>query len=390
MMQSPAQGARPNVIIYTHSLLSGSMTFIRSHAEALKRHRAIYAGAHRVKGLDLPAERRVVVNEGGAFGDAREFLFRRYGFSPRFMRRLSAFEPQVVHAHFGTSGPGGLKIARHLGIPLIVTFHGRDATMTAEEVSSSRRGREFLLARDEMIARASGFIAVSEYIRDTLLRSGFPAGKVVTYRNGIDTGYFSPEAMTRERVVVFIGRFVEKKGCEYLLEALAHLKRRNIAARGVLIGDGPLRATLEARAAKLGIDVQFTGFLPLDEVKSWLNRAAIAAVPSVVAADGDSEGLPTVILEAQSMETAVVATRHSGIPEGVRENETAILVPERDSEALADALAEFLEDPARAREAGRRGRSFVLSNFEMAARAAALESLYEQSYRGGPERKARQ
>src|SRR5215213_9350102 len=118
MDHAPATGSKPNVIIYTHSLLSGSMTFIRSHAEALTRHTAIYAGAHRVKqGLELPFDRTVVVNDDGATGTAREFFFRRYGFAPRFARRLRERNPALVHAHFGTSGPAAMFIARTLGIP---------------------------------------------------------------------------------------------------------------------------------------------------------------------------------------------------------------------------------------------------------------------------------
>ena len=89
---------------------------------------------------------------------------------------------------------------------------------------------------------------------------------------------------------------------------------------------------------------------PLDEVRDWLNRAAVVAVPSVTAANGDSEGLPTVILEAQAMEAPVVATRHSGIPEGMSAGLADLLVGERDSKALAHSLLTLLKDPQSARD----------------------------------------
>jgi glycosyltransferase involved in cell wall biosynthesis len=116
----------------------------------------------------------------------------------------------------------------------------------------------------------------------------------------------------------------------------------------------------------------------VDEVRAIMGRASIVAVPSVTADDGDSEGLPTVLLEAQAISTAVVATRHSGIPEGVIDGETALLVPERDHEALANAIRTLIEDPSRCRAMGEAGREFVLSRFSLASRVERLESVYEQ------------
>jgi glycosyltransferase involved in cell wall biosynthesis len=180
---------------------------------------------------------------------------------------------------------------------------------------------------------------------------------------------------------LFVGRLVEKKGCEYLIESMSLLERDGISVTAVLIGDGPLRPDLERLASEAGANVQFKGFLPIDEVRRWMNRAAVVAVPSVTAANGDSEGLPTVILEAQAMGAAVVATRHSGNPEGVAEGSTAILVPERDAAALAAALRVFLSEPEKARAFGENGRRFVAENFEIGRQVAGLEDIYEGSYR---------
>ncbi len=358
------------------------MTFIKSHSEALRRHVAVYAGAHRVVGsLKLPPERTLLANEGGVMGRASEYLFRQLQFAPGFLRRLERFEPVAVHAHFGESGPAGLTIGKALGIPLIVTFHGKDAMLSDAENARSWRGREYLRRRDEIAAGASRIIAVSVPIQERLVEQGFPRQKIVVHRNGIDTRFFSPAPIDREPFVLFVGRFVEKKGCEYLIDALALLKRAGVEASGVLIGDGPLRGELERRAKEKDAPVTFAGFLPVDEVRTWMNRAAVVAVPSVTALDGDSEGLPTVILEAQAMGTPVVATRHSGNPEGVVEGKTALLVPERDAEALAAALRSLVSDPNRARTFGAHARQFVLEQFEIGRQVAGLEDIYEHSYR---------
>lgn len=368
--------AQPHVVIYTHSLLGGSMTFIRSHAEALRHYRPVYAGSHRVPGLDLPADRTVTANRGGLTGWMEEILFRQLGVAGRLAAALRGFHPRLVHAHFGQSGPAALSLAESLNVPLIVTYHGQDATIADAELRRSWRGREYLRGRARVVERASLVIAVSDFIRAKLLDSGFPAAKVVTHRNGIDLGYFRGDPVRREPIIVFVGRFVEKKGCQYLIRALGLLKQRGVDAKCVLIGDGVLGASLRELAANSGTDVNFTGFLPLSEVKDWLGRAAVVAVPSVTARDGNSEGLPTVILEAQAMGTPVVATRHAGNAEGVSEGRSALLVDERDVEGLADALRFFLESPRAVSEFGAAGRRFAETHFSIDAQVEGLERLY--------------
>lgn len=376
---SPADDARPAVVVYTHSLLERSMTFIRSHAEALTRYRPVYAGAHRVAGLDLPADRAVAVNEGGLGGRLAELLFRRFGMAGSVAERLRSHRPTVLHAHFGLSGPSALTLAEALGIPLLVTYHGQDATITDAEARRSWRGREYLRGRARVMERAALVIAVSDFIRSRLIAKGYSPDKIVTHYNGIDLEFFRRGSQSREAVVLFVGRFVEKKGCEYLIRALALLRKQGLAARGVLVGDGPLRPALERLAGESGAQVAFTGFLPLPEVRDWLGRASVVAVPSVTASNGDSEGLPTVILEAQAMGTPVVATRHAGNAEGVAAGRTAIVVEERDEAGLADAIRFFLQDDAAVAAFGDAGRAFVESRFDIATQARGLEGLYDRA-----------
>ena len=158
--------------VHYASVIAGSMTFIKSHAEALRTYTPIYAGAHRISGLPLPADRVYVVNEGGPLGQAKEYCFREIGMAPGFIRRLRKERPAIVHTHFGTCGPSGMVLANKLNVPLIVTFHGKDATMSRDELESSRRGRRFLREESELIRRTDRFIAVSEFIRQKLLERG--------------------------------------------------------------------------------------------------------------------------------------------------------------------------------------------------------------------------
>lgn len=370
--------ASESVVIYTHSMLEGSMTFIKSHAEALNHYRAVYVGAHRDHGIPLPADRTYVLNEGTTIGLVREALFRNWGWAPGLVARLRRHNPKVVHAHFGTSGPAGLALAERLGVPLVITFHGYDATRRASEVAKSRRGRELLRSKDRLIERTDVFIAVSEFIRQRLIEQGYPEQKIVLHRNGIDVDAFTPPAQgRREPVVLFVGRFVEKKGALYLLEAARVLKNAGVQFKLVMIGAGPLEQQFRDFAVQNDLPCVFTGFLDIEGVRSWLGRARVVAVPSVTAQDGDSEGLPTILLEAQAMETPVVATFHSGIPEGVVNGATAELVEERDVATLAEKLRTFLESPQKAADFGAAGRDFVRESFNLATQVRGLEALYQ-------------
>lgn len=370
---------KPAAIIYSHSLLDPSMTFIRSQGEALRRHTAVYAGSHFSDGIKLPADRSFVVNDGSILGLGWEAVFRKFSRAPQLIRKLKPFKPAVVHAHFGTSGPSGMAIARALDAPLIVTFHGKDATMTTDEAMRSHRGRELLRRKSELVAYASRFIAVSEFIQARLLAQGFPEDKVVVHRNGIDLDYFRRSSgAVRQPVVVFVGRFVEKKGARYLIEAAQRMTAQGVGFELVMIGSGPLEDDLRNQAREAGVPARFTGFLSPDEIRTWLERATVVAVPSVTAKDGDSEGLPTVLLEAQAMGTPVVATYHSGIPEGVQQGVTAELVAEADSAALAARLRSFLESPSKCEAFGKAARDFVARNFDNRVQVDALEDIYEK------------
>jgi len=353
-------------VIYTHTVLSGSMTFIKSHADAMRRF--------VLDGRDV-----YVANDSPVFGIAREYAFRRWGWAPKLVSALRGKDPAIVHAHFGTAGPAGLALAKQLDVPLVVTFHGADATLNHSKAASSRRGRDLIRGKGKLIDGAARFIAVSNYIRDRLLEQGYPENKVSVHRNGINLNDFSPKvAEIRKKQVLFVGRFVEKKGVRVLVDAAAKLREAGIVFELILVGDGPLRESIAADCEKAGIDCRFTGFLPIDEVRNWLAQASVVAVPSITAADGDSEGLPTILLESQAMETPVVATYHSGIPEGVVNNETAELVQPGDSEALASSLSTFLNSPDKISAFGKAGRRFVADNFGLEEQVSVLEGIYNE------------
>jgi glycosyltransferase involved in cell wall biosynthesis len=221
-------------------------------------------------------------------------------------------------------------------------------------------------------ARGRLFVAVSDAIRARALTQGFPAERTVTLRNGVDLARFAGVPAPEPGLVLHVGRLVEKKGTALLLEAMARTD-----GRLVVIGDGPLRRDLERQSAPLGDRVRFLGNLPPDEVAAWMRRAWLIAVPSVTARDGDSEGLPTVAVEAAASALPAIVSAHSGLPEAVVDGETGFVVPEGDAAALAARIAELLAAPDLRVRMGAAARRLAEGRFDALKQAAALERLYD-------------
>jgi glycosyltransferase involved in cell wall biosynthesis len=260
-----------------------------------------------------------------------------------------------------------------------VTFHGYDATATDDWMRrESLRCRVFLRRRRALKRYGALFIAVSEFTRGKMLERGWPEEKIVVHYIGVDTAFFRPDpAVTRDPVVLFVGRLIEKKGATHLITAMRDVQARVPEAELVLIGHGSRRAQLERQASESGVRARFLGELPPEEVRGWMKRAQVLCAPSVTASNGDSEGLPTVIVEAQAMGLPVVASISAGIPEIVADGVTGFLGREGDVTALTAQLLTVLDDSALRERMGGAGRARVLAHFDLHRQTARLEALYD-------------
>jgi colanic acid/amylovoran biosynthesis glycosyltransferase len=291
---------------------------------------------------------------------------------------LRALRPRLLHAHFGRGGALALPIARALGIPLVVTFHGGDAT---KETHYRPRVVPRIYARRLAALQeyAALFVCVSEFVRDRLLARGFPPEKLEVIYQGVDEGGDidaappgAPEAAA-DPYILFVGRFVEKKGATHLIDAMRLLESRGSTVRLMLIGDGRLGQALRDQARGLK-RVVFLGWLPHAEVRRRMRGALALCVPSVTGRDGDAEGLPTVIFEAMAEGAPVVGSRHAGIAEAVEHGRTGLLVPEGDTPALADALERMVACPELRRRLGTAARAVAAERFSAIGQSRRLES----------------
>jgi colanic acid/amylovoran biosynthesis glycosyltransferase len=371
--------SNPNIIFFSGRLLPASETFIRAQGDGLQKFIPYYVGTHRVQGLSLPPERTLVVNQGGLIGSVEEGLFKLYGFAPKLCREIQKLNPILVHAHFGVCGALALPLMPLIKTPMVVTFYGLDATMTDSYAQrNSLSTRVYLKRREALKREADLFIGVSEFIKQKLIEQGFPEEKVIAHYYGVDTKQFQSESQSpRKPIVLFVGRFSEKKGCEYLIQAMARVQEVLNDVELVLIGDGELKAELEILASKLLRRYQFLGFQTQSVVKNWMNQAMLLVVPSVTASTGDSEGLPTVVVEAQAMGLPVVASNHAGIPQAIIHGETGFLIPERDIEGLAEYILQVLKDPSLWQRFSFKGKEHVENNFNLDKQTRILESIYE-------------
>ncbi len=373
---------KPNLIIFTDLLLAPSMTFVRSQAEALDRFAPYYVGSRAVAsgGLDLPVDRTVIINRTGSrCGKLREVPFKLFSFDPVFFRRVRRLHPVLVHAHFAPAAVVALPLVEYLDVPMVVTFHGYDATVRREFGSEFHYTfRVYWRKRERLKRRAARFIAVSEFIRTQLIRRGYPEDKIQVHYIGVDTDFFTPaRTVPRERIVLFVGRLTEKKGCEYLIRAMQEVQCSYPDWGLTVIGEGELRSDLERFAREKVRNCVFLGVQTAAAIRDWMQRASIFCVPSVVAANGDAEGFGLVFAEAQATGMPVVSFDSGGVPEAVAHEETGFLAPEKDWRTLARYLGLLVNRPELQHQMGEAGRKRVRRKFDLITQTKTLEGIYE-------------
>jgi len=227
--------------------------------------------------------------------------------------------------------------------------------------------------------RGKLFLAVSQFIKGKMLEQGFSRHKIIVHYTGVDTDFFCFDgAVKREPIVLFTGRLVEKKGCEYLIHAMARVQASMPNAELVVIGDGCLRPGLETLAREKLTRFRFMGMQTPETVRQWMNRAKVFSVPSVVADSGDAEGFGMVFAEAQAMGCPVVSFSSGGIPEAVAHEETGLLAKERDTEALSNYILRLLGNEAVWRQMSEAGRNRVCTLFDLKRQTKQLECIYDR------------
>ncbi|MFH0810075.1 MAG: glycosyltransferase family 4 protein [Pseudomonadota bacterium] len=284
-----------------------------------------------------------------------------------------------LHAHYA-SHPAtiALAAARLLKISFSFTGHAYDIWLDRLLLPQKMRSCSFAVTCTEAGGRA-------------LLKEapgGDPA-KVYTVYHGVDIEHFSPPAARdaaeedREPRILSVGRLDRQKGFHLLIEALGVLRREGREFRLTIVGGGPWRERLEARAASEGLAdvVSFPGRVYHERLPAYYRDADLFVLPCFND-DGNTDNLPNVLLEAMACAVPVISTRLQGIPELVQDGLSGLLVEERDVAALTAAIRSCLTDGELARRLGLAGRKRVVESFDLAQSGARLAGLYGKHLRG--------
>lgn len=374
-MNSPR---KQRVVIFRDKLLPWSEGFVLTQGESLRRFEAFYVGSRRAEGHLVPDCRSFLINEGTPLGLVREAMFKFWGRAPALRKFMATLKPVLVHAHYGIDCALIIPIVSSLNLPMVVTYHGYDAT-TKEEYARKQfyAFRKYVLQKGNLKREVKLFIAVSDFIKNNLIQQGFPQERVVRHYIGVDLTKFAPDLnVKRERMVLFVGRLSEEKGCEFVIRAVAKVQVCMPDVGLVMIGDGPRRERLEVLAEQLGCKCEFVGRKSQAEVRAWMNRATVLAAPSITVETGQCEGFGLVCAEAQAMGLPVVGFSTGGIPECVAHGETGFLAPERSWEMVADYIMFLFRDRLMWRNFSNNGQARVRKMFNLEQQEMKLENLY--------------
>jgi len=282
-----------------------------------------------------------------------------------------------LHAPFASDACTVTRVAARLaGVPYSFTARAKDIFHDTVRQEDLRR----------KLHDAAGVVTISDDHLDYLRATYGPlAAHVQRVYNGLDPGEYPYRPPgDRPPVILAVGRLVEKKGFGDLVDACSLLTGRGRAFRCRIVGTGLLQGEVQAQIDRLGLreQVELVGPLPQCEVIREIQRAAVLAVPCLIARDGDRDGLPNVIQEALALGTPVISTDVTGIPEVVRDGETGLQVPQRDPPALAVGLDRLLSDPELRVRLASAARRQIEAEFDIRRNTERRRAMFRASLRG--------
>ena len=366
----------PTLLVFAPTRRAASETFIRANLRGLPFQVHAYFGDERPPMQPLRCLYGVAVLISKAFTKLGWLRLASWPAALVAMLIVRCHHPDVVLAEFGFHAIRVMHVARWSGVPLVVHFRGSDASSESKFRRLEQRYRQLMHV-------ASGFIVKSIPMSSTLQSLGAPAALVLISPSGADAALFrgaSPE--TAPPMFLAVGRFVPKKGPLLTIAAFERLLSQlpeslASACRLVMVGDGPMLEEAKGlvRQQSLTTQVRFSGVLPPTEIAALMRQVRGFVQHSLVAPDGDSEGSPVAVMEAQLSGLPVVATRHAGIPEVVMDGSTGILVEEGDVQAMANAMAQLVRNPQLAARLGAAGQERMSLNFTVEHHLAAVSAL---------------
>jgi len=366
--------------LFTNRFLPYSQTFIYDEIRSHERYTVDVFCRERINRDRFPYDRVIYPKMfGSAWAGAR--LYENIVFWPEFDRVLGEGRHDLVHVHFGDQAVFALPYVLRHDLPFAVTFHGIDVG----DLFGPRRflplqWRYWALSQ-KIFEAADLLLPVSIELAELLMQIGAPKDKLQVHRLGVDLSKFDRAEEDRDVPrITMVGRFTEKKGFSYALRACARVLSAGYDGEVVLLGDGELEPKLRQIVRDGGIEdrVDFRGAVPHGEVAHVLAHSDVMLCPSVVTRTHDRDSGLIVAKEAGACAVPTIGTYHGGIPSIIDDGETGFLVPERNVDALADALQTLLADPDLRRRFGQAARRKMEREFSMQDQVRSLEGYYDR------------
>jgi glycosyltransferase involved in cell wall biosynthesis len=378
------------VIHFVHSFSKLSETFIYDYITALKQQGVDLRAytLNRLNPKDRPFEPVYMIklplwNLSRIWNITRDLLSGKDtetsawpAYQTKLMQLLAVDPPDVLHAHFGPMGVLLMPVARTLEIPLVVTFYGYDISKITDESywkNAYRQLAEF----------ASCITVLSEEMKSRALELGFSEEETKVVHLGVKLDLIKYHRSSHPiRDFISVGRLSEKKGHLDTIAAFSRvLKQTDKPLKLTIIGEGELRPKLETfvKSHHLQHDVLLPCGMPHTKVIEYLYEADAFILNSKTASDGDKEGTPTVLMEAQAAGLPCISTFHAGIPEIIPEENHCFLAEEGNIPQIVSNMQEMIAaSEAETKKITRLGRDYVEEFFDVKKEAAKFKSIYEQ------------
>jgi len=377
---------KPTVANYCATFLKPEMLHIYRQITRLERVHPVVIAQKRENATRFPFEPVWLVPKPPTH-EFRRFWFRKLRGRPwqisrieldTLLRILGKTKAALLHIYFGHIAVHLLPLIHEWPKPSLVSFHGADVLVDMEKPAYQKATQQMLGAVKTVLVR-------SDSLRRAIVKLGCDEKKIEVQRTGIPLDEFpfrersSPEH--GEWRFVQACRLVEKKGLPVTLGAFAIFLKRYPQAALTIAGGGPLLSELQklAREIKISHRVTFTGFISQEQLRAVYYSSHIFLHPSETGSDGNQEGIPNSMLEAMASGLPVFATQHGGIPEAIENGVSGILVPERDSNALSEALLQGAREPHLLARLARQGAETVRVKFDLATQVRLLEEIYLRS-----------
>lgn len=360
-----------NIAIFSPSKNPYSETFIQAHKNFLKGNIFYYYGGKYLALEGHPPlasvnDLRLLRLQKKLFREPDDFIMES-----TIVNSLRKHKIDVVLVEYGTHANWLLPFIKKAGLPLVVHFHGYDAS-AKHIVEKNGRYRE-------LFRHASKVIAVSRKMEMMLLEMGCPREKLAYNANAPQTEFMDVQPSFSKKHFIGIGRFTDKKAPYYTILAFKEVIGNHPDAKLIMAGDGELLNTCKNLVRHFGLadQVEFPGVISPETYRKLLSESVGFVQHSVTASSGDMEGMPIAVLEASAAGLPVISTNHAGIPDVIVHGRTGLLCEEHDVAGMAENMVRILDDVEYARELGGAGKRHILEYYSMERHIEELQGILE-------------